>query len=581
MPIRVLPSTLVDQIAAGEVVERPASVLKELLENALDAAASRIEVDAEQGGVRACRVRDDGCGVPVDELVLALTRHATSKIGSLEDLERVRTLGFRGEALPSIAAVSRLALTSRTADAGGGWSLRAEGGELVPPVPCAHPVGTTVEVRDLFYNTPARRRFLKAEQTELAHLRTVLERLALARFDIAFRLTHNARELLDLAPALDERAREARVARLCGEAFVEHALHVEHEAAGLRLHGWITQPTFARSQGDLQHLYVNGRMVRDKLLAHAVRQAYDDVLFHGRHAAFVLYLEIDPARVDVNAHPAKHEVRFRDGGHVHDFVQHTLEHALATTRPRPGVSAPPAARAFQARPAQHALGITAPAAIAEHMAAYRVLHEGSGVALPAAGPAGMPLGTALAQLHGVYLLAQNEAGLVLVDMHAAHERVIYEQLKSAVQSGPVATQALMVPLAVAVSEREAELAESVAEELARLGLEIARSGPASVQVRSVPALLGDVDAGGLVRDILADLAEHGRTRRLNETMHALLASMACHGSVRAHRRLTLPEMNALLREMERTERADQCNHGRPTWTQLSLSELDTLFLRGR
>ena len=580
MAIRVLPSTLVDQIAAGEVIERPASVLKELLENALDAGASRIEVDAEQGGMRACRVRDDGYGIPVDELVLALTRHATSKIQSLDDLERVRTLGFRGEALPSIAAVSRLALTSHAADATGGWSLRAEGGELVPAAPAAHPVGTTVEVRDLFYNTPARRRFLRAEQTELAHLRTVLERLALARFDIAFRLTHNAREVLDLPPARDARAREARVARLCGDAFVEHALHVEHEAAGLRLHGWIAQPTFARSQSDLQHFYVNGRMVRDKLLAHAARRAYDDVLFHGRHPAFVLYLELDPARVDVNAHPAKHEVRFRDAGHVHDFVRHTLEHALATTRPRPGASAPPAARVFDARPAQHALGIAAPAAVAEHMAAYSALHEPATTTVPAAS-AGLPLGTALGQLHGVYLLAQNEAGLVLVDMHAAHERVIYEQLKSAMQSGAVATQALMVPVAVAVSEREAELAESAAEELSLLGLEIARSGPASVQVRSVPALLGAVDAGGLVRDILADLAEHGRSQRLHETVHALLASMACHGSVRANRRLTVAEMNALLREMEQTERADQCNHGRPTWTQLSLSELDTLFLRGR
>jgi DNA mismatch repair protein MutL len=581
MPIRVLPSTLVDQIAAGEVIERPASVLKELLENALDAGAKRVDVEGEHGGVRCCRVRDDGAGIPVDELVLAVTRHATSKITSLDDLERVRTLGFRGEALPSIAAVSRLTLTSRTADAMGGWSLRAEGGELAPPVPAGHPVGTTVEVRDLFYNTPARRRFLRAEATELAHLRTVLERLALTRFDVAFRLVHNGRELLDLPAARDERARETRVARLCGDAFVEHALHVEHEAAGLRLHGWIAQPTFARSQGDLQHVYVNGRMVRDKLLAHAARRAYDDVLFHGRYPAFLLYLEIDPVRVDVNAHPAKHEVRFRDAGHVHDFVQHTLEHALATTRPRPGANAPAANRVSGMGHGihQHMLGITAPAAVAEQLAAYRALHEPAAPSV--ATTTGAPLGTALGQLHGVYLLAQNEAGLVLVDMHAAHERVIYEQLKRAMHGGAVATQALVVPVAIAVSEHEAELAESAADELARLGLEIARSGPASVHVRAVPALLGDVDAGGLVRDILADLAEHGRSRRVSEAVDALLASMACHGSIRAHRHLTVPEMNALLREMEQTERADQCNHGRPTWTQLSLSELDTLFLRGR
>jgi DNA mismatch repair protein MutL len=385
--------------------------------------------------------------------------------------------------------------------------------------------------------------------------------------------------VFDLPAAHDPRAREARIAKLCGEAFIEHALHIEHEAAGLRLHGWIAQPTFARSQTDLQHLYVNGRMVRDKLLAHAARRAYDDVLFHGRHPAYVIYLELDPTRVDVNAHPAKHEVRFRDAGLVHDFVQRTLEQALAATRPGATTRAPPARAPLDAHVHQHALAVAPAPRVAEQVSAYRALHEPP--LPPMTHGAGPPLGTALAQLHGVYVLAQNESGLVLVDMHAAHERITYEQLKQAMRDGAVPTQALMVPIALQVSEREAALAESAAGELERLGLVVVRAGPGSVHVQAVPALLGEVDAAGLVRDILSDLAEQGRSRRVEETAHALLASMACHGAIRANRRLTVPEMNALLRAMESTERADQCNHGRPTWTQLSLRELDTLFLRGR
>jgi DNA mismatch repair protein MutL len=579
MPIRLLPSTLVDQIAAGEVIERPASVLKELVENALDAGAQRLDVDVEQGGARLCRVRDDGCGIPRDELALALARHATSKIASLDDLEAVRTLGFRGEALPSIAAVSRLALTSRTADEPGGWTLRAEGGEVGAPAPAPHPVGTTVEVRDLYYNTPARRRFLRAEKTELAHLRGLLERLALARFDVAFALAHNGRPLLELPAAADERAREMRVARVCGEEFVEQALYVEHASSGLALRGWIAQPTFARSQADLQHFYVNGRMVRDKLLAHAARQAYADVLFHGRHPAFVLYLELDPERVDVNAHPAKYEVRFRESGLVHDFVQRTLERALAGTRP---AAAPiRAAGATVSVPMPTRLHLPEPTEIREQLVAYRALH-----AVPDPRPepdaqeAG-PLGTALAQLHGVYVLAQNARGLVLVDMHAAHERVHYERLKASLRAGGIAVQPLLVPLAVSVSEQEAELVEERADELAAAGLVLERAGPASVHVRALPALLGNVDAAGLVRDLLADFVEHGRSQRVQRTLDELLASVACHGAVRANRKLSIAEMNALLREMERTDRADQCNHGRPTWMELSLAELDALFLRGR
>jgi DNA mismatch repair protein MutL len=587
MPIRVLPSTLVDQIAAGEIIERPASVLKELVENALDAGAARIEVDLEQGGVRCCRVRDDGCGIALDELRLALTRHATSKIASLEDLGVVRTLGFRGEALPSIASVSRLSLTSRVASAATGSRICAEGGEPGSPAPAAHPVGTTVEVRDLFYNTPARRKFLRAEKTELGHVRQLLERLALTRFDVAFDLTHNGRVLLEIPAAHGERARELRVARLCGESFMEHALHMAHEATGLRLHGWIAQPTFARSQTDLQYLYVNGRSVRDKLLAHAARRAYEDVLFHGRHPAYVLYLELDPARVDVNAHPAKHEVRFRDAGVVHDFVLHTVEEALASTRPHAHAHGPtqrphahahdhgPGVRAGAVPVRQRVLSVASPMVVEEQLATYGRMHE------EAPAPAGQPLGNALAQLHGVYVLAQNESGLVLVDMHAAHERVLYERLKSTFLAGAIPAQALIVPLALELSHGEAELAEDAAEELHQLGLVLDRSGPNSVRVRALPSLLGEMDARGFVQDVLSDLAEHGRSRRIEETLQALLASMACHGAVRAHRRLTVPEMNALLREMERTERADQCNHGRPTWTQISLHELDALFLRGR
>jgi DNA mismatch repair protein MutL len=597
MPIRVLPSTLVDQIAAGEIIERPASVLKELIENALDAGASRIEVEAELGGVRCCRVRDDGCGIAADELALALTRHATSKIASIDDLGAVRTLGFRGEALPSIASVSRLSLTSRVAEVATGMRISAEGGATGLPAPAAHPRGTTVEVRDLFYNTPARRKFLRAEKTELGHLRDLLERLALIRFDVSFRLLHDGRVLLDVPAARDDRAQEQRVAGLCGESFMEHALHLSHEAAALRLHGWIAQPTFARSQTDLQHLCVNGRMVRDKLLAHAVRRAYEDVLFHGRHPAYVLYLELDPARVDVNAHPAKHEVRFRDPGAVHDFVLRTVEQVLASTHPHSPAHSLAAAHAHtsaashtqepvHARPhSEHGHAFArrqrvlpvGQAIVAEQLATYGRMHA----ECPAPEAAVSPLGTALAQLHGVYVLAQNESGLVLVDMHAAHERVLYERLKTRLAAGAVPAQALIVPLSLELSRAEAELAEDAAEELAQLGVVLDRVGPTSVRVRALPSLFGEMDARGFVQDVLSDLAQHGRTRRVEEGLHALLASMACHAAVRANRRLTVPEMNALLREMERTDRADQCNHGRPTWTQISLHELDALFLRGR
>ena len=561
MHIRSLPAQLINQIAAGEVVERPASVLKELLENSLDAAATLIDVDVEQGGMRLIRVRDNGCGIHRDDMRLALSRHATSKIYTLEDLERVASLGFRGEAMPSIGSVSRLELISRVAGDDSGWSLQCEGHEpreSDAPAPVPHPVGTTVQVRDLFFNVPARRKFLRSERTEFSHLEEVVKRIALSRFDVEINLRHNQRVVCRLRPALGRAEQERRLADLCGPAFMENAVAIEGQAAGLGLRGWITLPAFSRSQADQQFFYVNGRMVRDKGLAHAVRQAYQDVLFHDRYPAFVLYLALDPAAVDVNAHPAKHEVRFRDGRLVHDFVFHTVHQALAQLRP--GVAPAPSAAgrddpraprspvptAAGAPPAlhQHAM----PLEVNEQMRAYAALHPAS-AEQDAPAPSGAsddevpPLGYARAQLHGVYILAENAAGLVLVDMHAAHERIVYERLKSSRDEGGIQAQPLLV--------------------------------------RRVPGVLQDADVAGLVRDVLADLREHGASARLGEAMHRVLATMACHGAVRARRTLIVPEMNALLRDMERTERSGQCNHGRPTWVQLSLQELDRLFLRGR
>jgi DNA mismatch repair protein MutL len=631
MPIRLLPDQLVDQIAAGEVIERPASVLKELLENSLDAGAGRIDVTVERGGVGRCRVQDDGAGIPRDELALALSRHATSKIASLEDLERVATMGFRGEALPSIASVSRLTVTSRHRGETQAWQVSSEGGAPGEPVPAAHPPGTTVDVRDLFYNTPARRRFLRSERTEFGHLETLFRRVALSRFDVAFSLTHNGRRIVTLPAAEDAAVREQRLASVCGQAFVDHALHLEHETESLRLSGWVAQPTFSRSQPDMQYFYVNGRMIRDKLVMHAVKHAYRDVLYHGRHPAYVLFIELDPARVDVNAHPAKSEVRFRDSSTIHGFLSRTVEQVVARTHPGamvpdaggggdapgapaslPGAAGESARGAVAAGPApmrlrpsgggasgaypmpvrQNEMGL----GTRERLAAWRSLYGDPGAApadTEAAGPSAAaddpadgqdedaPLGHALAQLHGVFLLAQNRRGLVVVDIHAAHERIVYERMKAAWAQGRVTAQPLLVPVAVAVSSREADAAEAAAGDLERLGLDLGRAGPETLVVRAVPALLAGADAEGIVRDVVADLGEHGSTSRIEQQIDGLLSTMACHGSVRANRRLTLDEMNTLLRDMERTERADQCNHGRPTWTQLDVADLDRLFLRGR
>ncbi|WP_178082567.1 DNA mismatch repair endonuclease MutL [Pseudomonas sp. AOB-7] len=620
--IHLLSPRLANQIAAGEVVERPASVAKELLENSLDSGARRIDVEVEQGGVKLLKVRDDGGGIAPDDLPLALARHATSKIRELEDLEAVLSMGFRGEALASISSVSRLTLTSRTADAEQAWQVETEGRDMQPRVqPAAHPVGTSVEVRDLFFNTPARRKFLRAEKTEFDHLQEVIKRLALARFDVGFHLRHNGKSVLSLHEAGDEISRARRVAAVCGPAFLEQALPIEIERGGLRLWGWVGLPTFSRSQADLQYFYVNGRMVRDKLVAHAVRQAYRDVLFNGRHPTFVLFLEIDPSTVDVNVHPTKHEVRFRDSRMVHDFLYGTLHRALADVRPEDQVAAPAAVMPM-VRPSglaagefgpQGEMGLAAsvletplaspqpawrgagagyqqPAGnpgvpAAEAQAAYRdyfaPLPGAQAPALPQEQGDVPPLGYALAQLKGVYILAENAQGMVLVDMHAAHERITYERLKQAMASEGLRGQPLLVPESIALSQREADCAEEHAEWFQRLGFELQRLGEESLAIRQIPALLKQAEATQLVRDVLADLLEYGTSDRIQAHLNELLATMACHGAVRANRRLTLPEMNALLRDMEQTERSGQCNHGRPTWTQLGMDDLDKLFLRGR
>jgi len=595
--IRQLAPELVNQIAAGEVIERPASVVKELVENSLDAGATRIEIDIEDGGSRLIRVRDDGTGIDADDVALALLPHATSKIVTLEDLERVRTLGFRGEALPSIASVSNFVLISRTQSDEHGWRVERSAARESAPVPASHPRGTTIEVRELFHNVPARRKFLRAERTEFGHIDELIKAVALARTGTEFRLSHNNRPVRLLRPAGDESALIARVGEILGEEFTQQSLRIDHAAAGLRLAGWIGLPTASRSQADQQYFFVNGRLVRDRIVAHAVRQAYADVLFHGRHPAFVLFLDIDPQLVDVNVHPAKSEVRFREGRLVHDFLYRTLDEALAQTRAgadravalsavAPAVSQ--AVGAFNPAWRQGGLGLGVREPLADYAALFGAPASISGnventaSAATAAGAADVPpLGFALAQLGGIYVLAENRQGLVLVDMHAAHERITYEKLKSARAGEGIRANALLVPLTLSVSAREAACVEDHAVRLGEIGFEIIRSGPQSVTVRSYPGLLDGADVAPLVRDVLGDFVAHGDTRRVEESQHDLLSTMACHGSVRANRRLTLPEMNALLREMEATERSGQCNHGRPTWIQVSIAELDRMFLRGR
>ncbi len=579
--IRELEPRLINQIAAGEIVERPASLVKELLENSVDAGARRIVVEVEQGGMQRVAVHDDGVGIHPDDLELAVARHATSKLAALDDLDRVATLGFRGEALPSIASVARLTVRSRIEGADCGWELVCEGGARGERRPVAREAGTTVEVRDLFFNVPARRKFLRAEATELAHVDNVVRRLALGSFETAIELRHNARVGRRYPASGGDDARAQRVAAVCGDAFLAQCLPIDEQAGGMRLWGWIGLPAVSRSQTDLQFFYINGRWIRDKVVTHAVRQAYSEVLYQGRQPAYALYLELDPGRVDVNVHPTKHEVRFRDSRPVHDLVYRTVHRALEHTRAGATPRAAPAATAHRPPPTQARL----PLAAREQLATYTALHDPSPAAeinpAPEAATVVPPLGFALAQLKGVYILAENRDGLVLVDMHAAHERIVLEKLKRELGDAGIVAQPLLVPVSMTVSDTEADLIEGHAPSFDRLGFDVSRSGPRSISVHSVPQLLADADIAALVRDVISDIAEHGHSRRVEQTLETLLGNMACRSAVRANRRLSIAEMNALLREMETTERSDQCNHGRPTWTEVPLDELDKWFLRGR
>ncbi len=628
--IKLLSPRLANQIAAGEVVERPSSVIKELLENSLDAGSTRLEIDVEDGGIKLMRVRDNGGGIDKDDLPLALSRHATSKIYELDDLEAVATLGFRGEALASISSVARLTLLSSTNDDSAGWQVVAEGRDMETEVsPAPHPRGTTVEVRDLFFNTPARRKFLRTEKTEYTHLEDVVKRLALSRFDVAFNLRHNGRAIYSWRAGDSQLEQERRVAQVCGPAFMENAVHIEMERNGLRLWGWVALPTFSRSQADLQHFYVNGRAIRDKLVSHAVRQAYQDVLYHGRHPAFVLYLEVDPSSVDVNVHPTKHEVRFRDNRSVHDFIYSSLHRALANVTPESSLAknsqgdnlqgesgddflqasaAPQGVAAGEFR-GQETLGLNkwgqsklsdsyssgsyaagskvysdpTYSGVNEQLKTYGDLHQSSSASsFPSSGDENIPpLGYAIAQLKGIYILAENAQGLIVVDMHAAHERITYERMKESFACGGIQTQPLLVPESIAISQKEADCAEQFYEIFKNLGFELQRAGPETLLIRQVPVVLNRGKVEQLVRDVLSDLIEHGSSERIQHHINEILGTMACHASVRANRKLTIPEMNALLRDMEATERSGQCNHGRPTWLLQSLDDLDKLFMRGQ
>ena len=594
MPIRVLPGELVDQIAAGEVIERAASVVKELVENSLDAGSGRIEIDIERGGVGLIRVRDDGCGIPADELPIAISRHATSKIASLEDLEAITTLGFRGEALPSIGSVSRLRVASHPTGAAHGSEINVDGGAVVPVRPSAHPPGTTIEVRDLFFNVPARRKFVRTDATELGHIARLVERMALSRFDVTFRLRSGERVLLDVQAAKDG-GEEGRLGQILGKDFVVRSVPMEHHAGPVEVTGWVGLPTASRAQPDQQFWFVNGRAVRDKLLMNAVRVAYRDVLYGGRHATYVLYLTLDPKLVDVNAHPSKLEVRFRDSRQIHEFVFRAIERVLANTKP--DVAAAPAAVAefpgapgvSRASPYVAPLPFYQPSrspwaladTVRESAADSKVT---SGDLLPAEAPlpqTEQPLGVALAQLHGIYILSQTRDGLVVVDMHAAHERVLYERFKAEHGAAAPASQQLLDPIVIELKAHELEAILESRAEWEQAGFDLDALGPTRLALRRIPALLIGEDVGEIVASVVRDLETDASGHHLDGAADKFLGTLACRTAIHAHRRLTLPEMNALLRQMESTDRANQCNHGRPTWTRLSLPELDQLFLRGR
>lgn len=582
MRIKILDPQLTNQIAAGEVIERPASVVKEAVENSLDAKAQQISVDVEEGGTVLIRVRDDGGGIHPQDLSLAITPHATSKIENFSDLERVASLGFRGEALASIASVSRFKIASCQANLDSGFCIVTDGGKgIVKPAPIAHPVGTTVEVRDLFFNIPARRKFLRSSRTEFEHIESLLQKLSLSHFDVGFSLKHNQKLIFDFKPASTLVNREKRVLEVMGAGFMQEALNLEFAAAELKMSGWIAAPNYSRSQSDLQYFYVNGRLVKDKTLSHAVRQAYHDVLFHGRHPAYLLYLEIDPALVDVNVHPTKNEVRFRNGRVVHDFIVRGIKEVLSQIRPvtiSPSVHPMPESNKSYFPPQQSDL----PLKIKEQISSYAALHQ-----LPEMPKPNLeinhenPLGFALAQLHDIYILAQNKLGLVMVDMHAAHERILYEKLKKEMLEQGIMLQQLLVPISLSLNKSEFSVWEKHQALLSEIGLTTEALSPEAIIIREIPALLKNEDTAQLVRDILADLQTYQVSSRAEEAINAILGSMACRSSTRANRRLTLPEMNALLRDMEKTEHSGVCNHGRPTFVQFSFTELDKFFLRGR
>lgn len=628
-PIHPLPSHLADQIAAGEVVERPASVVKELLENALDSGATSIEIDIEAGGQKKIKVKDNGCGIPKDELPLAVSRHATSKIQTLEDLAAVSSLGFRGEALASISSVSRFILTSRTEDSDAAWQLQGEGGQWQAVQPTAAPVGTTVTVQDLFFNTPARKKFLKSERAEFMQIDQLVKRVMLSRPEVSFKLTHNGRIVRQLPVASSELLKEKRLAQLLSQPFVEQSLKVAFTAKDIELTGWVGLPTFNRRQGDMQYLFVNGRIVRDRLLNYAVKQAYADVLYHGRHPAYVLFLQVPPELVDVNVHPAKYEVRFANGGWVYDFIRRSVREAvtqpLGKTEQPPhneirkedsgsglrvleksfekktvhssGLNQKPFSNLFSQADMQFQAPLDQTSSVLlvrEPMEAYSVKDsavqslsqkfknpQSCNTDLTESSPSVGFLGFAKMQLHGIFILAENQQGLVLVDMHAAHERVVYERLKQQWQSQRVVSQPLLVPMSVAVTEEAVQIWEAHQSLFLELGFEIESLGAQHLKVMAVPALLAKSQVPKLIEDMLADLAELGKSEVVEEKINAILSTMACHGSVRANRQLTIEEMNALLREMEQTPASNQCNHGRPTWVQLTIEQLDGLFMRGQ
>ena len=588
--IALLSPTLANQIAAGEVVERPSAVIKELVENSLDAGATQIDIDIEEGGARLMRVRDNGCGIHREDLALALSRHATSKIQDVQDLEGIVSLGFRGEALASIASVSRLKLSSAT-NHEGGWAILAEGAYDPALSPAPMPLGTMIEIRDLFFNTPARRKFLRSEKTEFDHIEEVFRRIVMSHFSVGFTLKHNQRMVHQFRPAQNKMDQEKRIASVCGEEFMQHAISIESDRSGMHLSGWISTPTFSRSQSDMQYLYINHRIIKDKMINHAVRRAYHDVLYNQRHPAYVLYLTIDPIAVDVNVHPTKSEVRFRDQRFIYDFVFKSLQDAISQLTPQEQVQqAIEPMQPMQTKPVWYPTQTSLPLNMEEKIVTYANMYEAAEpllcqdsqvVAEMTETPTLLPLGFALAQLEGIYILAQNEHGLVIVDMHAAHERIMYEEMKSLLENHQIPTQPLLIPLSIKVSEKEANCVDTMQNAFEQFGLSLERMGQETIVVREVPSLLMKSDVENLVRDIIADVIEYGSSSRVLENTNEILGTMACHGAIRANRKLSLLEMNALLRDIEKTPNSGQCNHGRPTWIQMSLKELDKLFLRGR